>query len=952
MSNNKPLSTHPAHIYRPYNDYLKSDNEAEMHKCLLDMGESFLTYLVGIMFGEYKRSGEISDNLESEFYKYSSRKPSFGVFQSFLRILSNEMNQTILADKFEKGKKYAAVSDFISHYELLKDVIDDGLDSGFKEAVESKLKGRSVGQKGLLEFFNIFIQIRNISAHPDGKAGPSKDWKNNNPKPPNKDKEGMKEYLGKMKSVLRKWPLGEKYYAFINPYMFAALTELVEDFDILSSYKPVLARMLDDKNKRGTFVLEQGGKESEMDMDLSADDLRFINTDIRYLLDPDDKLFVKLYYHAIPQLNPKVAKKIIDREKAKARVPWLQEMIHGKLADDGKIDGMEYLVLRDTAKTSSISDDHLFQLIDKVKNKLGIKDSVGTPDNKGDIFIEEKDTISTPKFNPWWLNYLAMVKNIDKSIPKGEKQQADQIKAKVDDLKKSKLVLPVSKRLENTNKKLKEKKAQKKQQVDKLKAKVDRLKKSKKILPINKKLEIAKKKLKDKKVQKAAQIKKMNKRIVAKREMRKKVAKPERKAALLEDINTIKESIEQKRNDFDNQIEEMILKIEEIENEKQQKLQEVDDQIQVGTESIEQKRNDFDVQIEEMVSKIEEIENEKQQKLQEVDDKIQILTDKDAKAGKYRQWTMHKGLWSDIGTFVNYLVDSNLNSHLEDADEESREWEMTPNNWQIGELAYTYWAKIYPSESSLRHAFHIGFSISRAWKWIGTVQHNEVKEKINQPCIVMWPSIDVKYAAKIDPDCILLKEYKRLIRIMMDENLDLLKKVGANVQCIRIENKKGDTVPLDYYLDNKNDFDTTINDPGYSSLESQEKFNLLSKFWIIDDFMKEGLISHDRIASLEKNLTIYMTLIANVIKQLNDYALEKGINKEVISGRLDQVSRLGETMYTKFEKYFVDGKLSFNDKQEEALIKFAKEIGLNTYTYQYFKSQFIFSKNYEEKENE
>ena len=59
------------------------------------------------------------------------------------------------------------------------------------------------------------------------------------------------------------------------------------------------------------------------------------------------------------------------------------------------------------------------------------------------------------------------------------------------------------------------------------------------------------------------------------------------------------------------------------------------------------------------------IEKCNQQKLQEVDDKIQILTDKDAKAGKYRQWTMHKGLWSDIGTFINYLVDSNLNSHSE-----------------------------------------------------------------------------------------------------------------------------------------------------------------------------------------------------------------------------------------------------------------------------------------------
>ena len=223
MSNNKQMSTHPAHIYRPYNDYLKSDNHAEMHKCLLDTGESFLTYLVGIMFGEYKRSGEISDKLESEFYKYSSRKPSFGVFQSFLRILSNEMNQTILADKFEKGKKYAAVSDFIFHYKLLKEVIDDGLDNGFNEAVESNLKGRTAGQNGLMDFFDTFIQIRNISAHPDGKAGPSKDWENNNPKPPKKDKEGMKEYLGKMKPVLRKWPLGDEYYEFINPHMNAAL---------------------------------------------------------------------------------------------------------------------------------------------------------------------------------------------------------------------------------------------------------------------------------------------------------------------------------------------------------------------------------------------------------------------------------------------------------------------------------------------------------------------------------------------------------------------------------------------------------------------------------------------------------------------------------------------------------------------------------------------------------
>ena len=80
------------------------------HKSLLEMGESFLSYLVGIMFGEYKRSEEINDNLEAEFYKYSRRKLSFGHFQAFLRDhLSKDLSNTILSDKFEKSKTYAAV---------------------------------------------------------------------------------------------------------------------------------------------------------------------------------------------------------------------------------------------------------------------------------------------------------------------------------------------------------------------------------------------------------------------------------------------------------------------------------------------------------------------------------------------------------------------------------------------------------------------------------------------------------------------------------------------------------------------------------------------------------------------------------------------------------------------------------------------------------------------------
>ena len=509
------IKNYPSHIARPFTAFAKADDESAMHKSLLDMGESFLTYLVGIMFGEYKRSGEISDRLESEFYKYSSRKPSFGVFLSFMRLLSKEMNETILTDKFEKGKKYLSVSEFISEFELLKKVINDGADDGFSEKVAALRKGHTAGQKGLMDFFNIFISIRNTYAHPDDKAGPSDEWKNNNPKPPKKDKTGMDEYNVKMKSALRKWPLGDDYYSFINPLMHAALSELVEDFEILQSYKPILAKLLDDKNKKGTFVVELGAKESELELELSTDDLRFMNTDLRYLLDPEDKLFVKLYYHAIPQLNPDVAKKIIDREKAKAMEPHMREMIHAKLVDDGKIDDMEYLVLRDTAKTSAINDEKLFQLIEQVKNQLGIKDSVGTPDNLGDIFIEAKDSESNPKFNPWWLGYLSMVGKIDKKVVKGEQAQEKKIEQSIKKLKANKKSLPVMKRLAN-----------------------------------------AKKKLKDKKAQKSKQIKKINERIAAKREMRKKASKPERKRNLLEEIDELKTKVDERREYFDDQIKE------------------------------------------------------------------------------------------------------------------------------------------------------------------------------------------------------------------------------------------------------------------------------------------------------------------------------------------------------------------------------------------------------------
>ena len=829
------IKNYPSHIARPFTAFAKADNDSAMHKSLLDMGESFLTYLVGIMFGEYKRSGEISDRLESEFYKYSSRKPSFGVFLSFMRLLSKEMNETILSDKFDKGKKYESVSDFVFHFSMLKTVIDEGLDSGFSKRAESLMKGRTAGQKGLMDFFDTFIIIRNIYAHPDEKAGP--------------------------KDNKRKWPLGDDYYAFINPLMHVALSELVDDFEILQSYKPILAKLLDDKNKKGTFLVELGAKESELELELSTDDLRFMNTDLRYLLDPEDKLFVKLYYHAIPQLNPEVAKKIIDREKAKAMEPHMLEMIHAKLIDDGKIDDMEYLILRDTAKTSAISDEKLFQLIQKVRNKLGIKDSVGTPDNLGDIFIEAKDPESKPKFNPWWLHYLSMVGKVDPKVIKKEKDQEKKLEGAINKLKTKKKSLPVMKRLAN-----------------------------------------AKKNLKDKKVQKSKQIKSINERIAAKREIRKKASKPEQKRNLLADIDELK------------------IKSDE-------------------------KREFFDAQIYEMRSRIGEIEQEREERSGAIDEKITDLTDERNEYSRSTQWGMHKNLWKENNQYVEHLLNETLISDIimtNKIDEDIIEtgWTNSPNRFQIGNLSYYYWAKIHPVEAPLGIAFPIGYCIGN-FKWFPNNIDNSIENDARKKCSVIWPTMDVDTANKIDIDGSINAKRVELQRGLFTNYREELLKLGANVKCSSNKyyglkfNKTLDGVDESYLMPLKK----------YIELEDEyEVINIYSRIWPVDKFYNDGNLNLDTLAKYERETVTILQLFSNVVVQLNDYALEIGINQETIAERFDQFNRMKEILFLEFEKKYPEGTLFRPTKDEVTLWReFAKrEFGLSDYLYDMIHSKFRF----------
>ncbi len=67
------LETYPQRIVKPLIEPEKTPDLASEHKLLLDLGETLLTHITGIIFGEYKRNWDIDEALESEFYRNAKK---------------------------------------------------------------------------------------------------------------------------------------------------------------------------------------------------------------------------------------------------------------------------------------------------------------------------------------------------------------------------------------------------------------------------------------------------------------------------------------------------------------------------------------------------------------------------------------------------------------------------------------------------------------------------------------------------------------------------------------------------------------------------------------------------------------------------------------------------------------------------------------------------------------
>ena len=376
----KPADSYPQFLAQPLSKVQnpkQSMDGASMHKALLDLGEAVLVYLTAVMFGEYRQSWQLNEDMEAEFYRNAKRKPSFGVFLGFLRRLSKVEGDSILDHLFQKKTVFEAVSQFVLVFDQLTQMINQGADENFQPELAKGLANRTASKKGLLQFYDAFITMRNNYAHPEDKA----------------------------KNPDRKWPLGEDYYQLINPYVTTALEELLANINVLTEYKPVLIQGIDKVQQQAQAIVQTGSDSVANQINLQSQMVEVLQVDSHYLLDHQGQIYTRLFYNEVPALEPSIAQKIISREKAKMLEPVLKKMIHEFLEDDAEIDQDEYFTLQLTAQSADIHNDDLTHIITKCRKELGLEESF-------EIIESHQTQVRGPIFNGWWINYFLLRQGI------------------------------------------------------------------------------------------------------------------------------------------------------------------------------------------------------------------------------------------------------------------------------------------------------------------------------------------------------------------------------------------------------------------------------------------------------------------------------------------------------------------------------------------------------------
>tara|TARA_B110000503_G_C7165395_1_gene421665 strand:+ start:120 stop:2333 length:2214 start_codon:yes stop_codon:yes gene_type:complete len=396
---NYNISEYPEILFTSFkNIENESYSPSGQHKALLNFSEKFVFYLAGVLLGEYKKSGVINKNIEAELYNYSRRHPSFGQVWGFVRLLCTEVPDSIIKKVITSKENRTSYSELVDTFEQLTKMVNDEVLSEFS----SYLKETTNSNMAFSSAVDCIIQIRNKNAHPE------------------------------LKGKTYSWPLNDDFFDCINPVLLNVLNDFLGTFGAISKYLPVTIKSHIESNNAHTGHLNIGKIGTKIDIAPSQTYNGKIIIDETYLIDFNNNIFSKFYFNNFPGPSPEVAKEILKDQKTKELLPHLEAIIKDKLLNDSKMDSMEYMVIKDFAKNVSIDESELFNVINRIKNKLNIKFDVGTPENRGDLFIETKQNSFKAKFNVWWLNYFGMLGNYKKEILEDEKSSILKYQAKLE----------------------------------------------------------------------------------------------------------------------------------------------------------------------------------------------------------------------------------------------------------------------------------------------------------------------------------------------------------------------------------------------------------------------------------------------------------------------------------------------------------------------------------------
>jgi len=368
----------PKNLEKTISDLARAREKSAKQKYLLDLGESLVMHLCSFVLGEYKAAELVSIDLEKSFLN-NSKSVSFGVYLGWLREASKFLNAQQCPSEIHAllhgAHDFEELSKFIRAYEALKKEVEQESEE-YHQAISTTLKN-NLGKVNFLQFFDIFIQLRNRVAHPH------------------------KEVKGKMVS----WPFSEAYFDAINPYLEAALNKTISELNKIWEFRQYIV----DSNEEGKLILlsEESGEFTELE---NAQDfqegVRVVANDANTVLLSDWKWLLRAGEEALAKIKQEE-----DDLRNKATIQDLQEAIKAAL-EDGQISLEELNFFESLGKTKmGLSKPEIKQLILEVAKKMEIEDPFPEVDKR---FIEVIDqAISTKTYNEFLLKLTGQQYGVD-----------------------------------------------------------------------------------------------------------------------------------------------------------------------------------------------------------------------------------------------------------------------------------------------------------------------------------------------------------------------------------------------------------------------------------------------------------------------------------------------------------------------------------------------------------